>query len=242
VVKLNLIKLVIRSLLFVATIALYLFDNTFLLDTIHRIGANDGTYLLAVIWIVFMVEMIFRFFPSKYESMGCQKQFEGSFVQNDHFPATTDIVKSKHLESAVSVAVFWIVLNVGIAVFFFNGIIDEATLLIVSLFFAVCDIICILFYCPFQSLIMKNRCCITCRIYNWDFLMMFMPLVFIASWYTLSLFAVAMMLFIKWEVTYYKHPEWFCDETNLNLRCASCKEELCVYKKVGKILSTNRFK
>ena len=65
-----------------------------------------------------------------------------------------------------------------------NGfdIIDEGVLWLVCLFYGVCDMICILFFCPFQSWFLKNKCCCTCRIYNWDYAMMFTPLFFIYLW------------------------------------------------------------
>jgi len=230
ITRLHFLKLILRSLLFVAVFFIYLVDKSLLLDNIYHPGANPGAYFLVFIWIFFFVEMLLRFFPSDYESMGCQKQFSRNFVQNDNFPKVTAAIKKKHLKSIVIVGTVWIAFNAIIGALFFIGIIDEAILLIIALFFAVCDVICILFYCPFQSLMMKNRCCVTCRIYNWDFLMMFTPLIFIMSYYTLSLFAIALLLFIKWEITYFRHPEWYCEETNQNLSCAVCTEKLCLHK------------
>ncbi len=163
--------------------------------------------------------------------MGCQKQFMQNFAPDDTCLTLPDAAKSKHARSAAAVGALWIAVAAGIAALFFAGIIDEAVVLIISLFFAVCDIICILFYCPFQSLIMKNRCCVTCRIYNWDFLMMFLPLAFIVSFYTLSLAALALLLLVRWEAAYHRHPQWFCEETNKNLSCAVCTERLCIHKK-----------
>ena len=84
---------------------------------------------------------------------------------------------------------------------------------------------------PFQTWFMKNRCCTTCRIYNWDFAMMFTPLVFIPSLYTYSLLGFALALLIRWEVTYRLHPERFSPATNRYLSCANCKEKLCSHKK-----------
>ena len=37
----------------------------------------------------------------------------------------------------------------------------------VSVFYFLCDYVCILIYCPFQSHIMHNKCCVNCRIYGW---------------------------------------------------------------------------
>ena len=62
---------------------------------------------------------------------------------------------------------------------YFLNVIDLGIVVIISLAFSVCDLICILFFCPFQTWMMHNRCCTTCRIYNWDFAMMFTPLIFI---------------------------------------------------------------
>jgi hypothetical protein len=104
-------------------------------------------------------------------------------------------------------------------------------LILIALFFSVCDIICILFFCPFQSWIMKNRCCTTCRIYNWDFAMMFTPLIFLPSLYTYSLLGCALLLLLRWELTYYRHPERFFGKTNACLDCARCEEKLCQHKK-----------
>jgi hypothetical protein len=228
--RLHFIKLIIRSLIFIAAVAAYLIDKTLILDNIYHIG-SPGVYLLLVIWVLFVMEMLFRFFPSGYESMGSQKQFARNFVPRDNILTLDGSVKRNHLKSVVIMAVLGIMLNSVIGVLFFTGTIDAAVLLIISLFFAVCDIICILFYCPFQSLIMKNRCCVTCRIYNWDFLMMFTPLVFVGSYYTLSLFAIALLVFIRWEVAYYKQTEWFYEETNIKLACKACTERLCIHKK-----------
>lgn len=78
---------------------------------------------------------------------------------------------------------------------------------------------------------MKNKCCVTCRIYNWDYAMMFTPLLFIPSLFNWSLLALAIALLIKWEWIYHRHPERFYEESNDALRCANCREHLCHHKK-----------
>ena len=70
-----------------------------------------------------------------------------------------------------------------------------------------------------------------CRIYNWDFAMMFTPFVFVLHWYTWSLLAMSLMLLVRWEVTLSEHPERFSDVTNACLSCANCEEHLCHHKK-----------
>lgn len=77
-------KLFFRSFLLIAATVLYI------LNKINSTGSSFGGYennniILSVIWVVFVFEMILRFFPSRLESMGCQKQFKKYFFQNN-FP------------------------------------------------------------------------------------------------------------------------------------------------------------
>ncbi|MBR5446919.1 MAG: hypothetical protein IKV40_00700, partial [Clostridia bacterium] len=127
-------------------------------------------------------------------------------------------------------ALVWCGLNAVIGILRYFDVIDNGILVIICLFYSVCDLICILFFCPFQTWFMKNRCCTTCRIYNWDFAMMFTPLLFIPRLYTYSLLGCAVLLLIRWEVTYRIHPERFSTETNACLNCKNCEEKLCHHK------------
>jgi hypothetical protein len=111
------------------------------------------------------------------------------------------------------------------------GIFDEGIMLLLSSAYSVCDMVCILFFCPFQTWFLKNKCCATCRIYNWDYAMMFTPLFFVAKPYTWGLLGLSVALLVRWEVTFYRHPERFCETTNEYLRCANCSEKLCSHKK-----------
>ena len=124
----------------------------------------------------------------------------------------------------------WLSFNAIWGVLYLIGILDVADLLMLTVFYFLCDYICILFFCPFQTWIMKNRCCTTCRIYNWDFAMMFTPLVFIPGIYTYSLLGCALLLLLRWEITYRCHPERFSDATNRCLHCTNCEEKLCNHK------------
>lgn len=142
-----------------------------------------------------------------------------------------DRKKFAHIHKGVGISVLaWFGLNGAIGVLYWTGIIDEGILFLICLAYSVCDMICILFFCPFQSWFMKNRCCTTCRIYNWDFAMMFTPLVFTKRFFTWSLLLVALIILVQWEVTVYRHPERFSDETNESLTCKNCTEKLCHHK------------
>ena len=60
--------------------------------------------------------------------------------------------------------------------------------------------------------------------------MMFTPLFFVNKWYCWILLVIASILLVKWEITFYKYPERFSENTNGYLGCANCKEKLSVHK------------
>lgn len=223
---LHYIKLICRSLLLIAATIIYLYYK--ITNKEINIGNLELTIVFSIIWLIYFLEMIIRFFPSKLESMGCQKQFEQNYILNEDKKELP--FKQKPITTFI-VFISWIILNGIIGILYFTNIIDRGILLLISFAYGVCDMICILFFCPFQTWIMKNKCCTTCRIYNWDFAMMFTPLIFIPSLYTYSLVILSLMLLLKWEIYYHKYPERFSEETNCNLHCNNCQEKLCHHKK-----------
>lgn len=214
---LNHLKLVLRLGLFVWAIVLYVTTKEFV---------QSNTLFLALAGGLFLVEMIMKLFPLGYESMGSQKQFARNFAP------VKDKIKVKVADKKkliIIIALLWVVLNGFIAHMYLKNVIDTGVMVLISLFYSVCDMICVLFYCPFQS-IMGNKCCSTCRIHNWDYVMMATPLVFIDNVFAKVLFCVSAVIFIRWEYTAWRHPERFYEETNTSLKCASCKETRCSRK------------
>ncbi|MBR2503915.1 MAG: hypothetical protein IKB62_07310 [Oscillospiraceae bacterium] len=230
-------KLVFRSALFIAALAVYIINR--INGTGEYFGGLDKRpFILSFIWIVFVGEMILRFFPSKLESMGCQKQFGKAYK-----PTGKTEYKNISWKSTFAIVAAWIALNGFIGGLYYAEIIDEGILLLISLAYSACDMICILFFCPFQTWFMKNKCCTTCRIYNWDYAMMFTPLIFTESPFYRSILICAIALLIRWEITYKLHPERFSEVTNASLSCANCTEKLCHHKKQLKSLwATNKYR
>ena len=226
-------KLCFRSALFLTVLVLYIVHRIADADSyIHTIKAHiQNTHIdpivLIVVGAIFVIEMLLRFFPSNMESMGCQKQFKKNFI-----PTETKTPDKRRINRGVLItAISWILLNGAIGALYFLGIIDQGILVLISLAYSICDMICILFFCPFQTWFMKNKCCGSCRIYNWDFLMMFTPCIFMPNLYTMTLFGLSALLFIYWEVMAWIHPERFSEQTNACLSCANCPEKLCHHKK-----------
>ena len=217
-------KLFGRSFLFLMAIVFYVIDKVHGHSGVLG-GLEKNIPFLVIVWVCFTVEMLLRFFPSNVESMGCQKQFRRNFIKTElskpNLPST---------KGTLITLLSWLLLNGAIATLYFTGLIDEGVLILISLLYSVCDMICILFFCPFQTWFMKNKCCGSCRIYNWDYAMMFTPLALIIHPFTLSLFGMGILLLIVWEIALRIHPERFAENTNASLTCKNCKEKLCHHK------------
>lgn len=234
---LHYIKLVVRSIMLLGALGLFIADKVTGTDRFFGTASNNGV-ILFVIWVAYVVEMILRFFPSNIESMGCQKQFKKNYIptgrEYDKNYATSG-------RSVVFTAIIWILFNGIFGLLYYLGIFDRGIMILISLAFGVCDMICILFFCPFQTWILKNKCCTSCRIYNWDFAMMFTPLAFVPDVFCRSLFILGMILLIQWEIYAAKYPERFSENTNKCLSCGQCREKLCSHKRQLKgFLEKNR--
>ncbi len=218
-------RLVYRSILFLWLLVLYILHRInkgpVLTDTLE-----SSPLIVSVTCAIFVFEMILRFFPSKLESPGCRKQFACNFIKT----GKTDIIIQDN-NAAVIVLLVWICFNAVFGALYVKGIFDDGIMLLISCAYSVCDMICILFFCPFQTWFMKNKCCVTCRIYNWDYAMIFTPLLFVAKPYTWGLLLLSLALLARWEINFYRHPERFSENTNAYLRCANCSEKLCSHKK-----------
>lgn len=219
------VRLVYRSILFVMLLIGYI-RYRFVYGEPFILGLEKMPVIIYIVWTVYVIEMIFRFFPSKIESPGCQKQFARNYIKTGR----TDVVIPDN-NATLLVALIWIVFNGIFGMLHMMGVIDDGIMILLCGAFSVCDMICIMFFCPFQSWFLKNKCCSSCRIYNWDFAMMFTPLFFVEKTYTWSLLILSIALLIRWEVTFYRHPERFSENTNAYLHCSNCTEKLCGHKK-----------
>ena len=219
------IKLVYRSLLFLLTGMMYVIGRVQNSDELFG-GYEDNRWILGIIWLVYAAEMASRFFPSRLESIGCGKQF-----RQNYRPTGETGPQLQSPKRTLAVVLAWAALNGIIGILYHTGIIDAGILVLISLAYSVCDMICILFFCPFQIWFMKNRCCAVCRIYNWDFAMIFTPFIFVPNMYAWSLLGISLLLLLRWEITIHRFPERFSPKTNACLSCANCEEKLCHHKK-----------
>ena len=185
--------------------------------------------LLHLLWLVWVADMFLQIIPIKNKvALGSQKLFANRFrpiLEKVNYKALKKYVIST-TQSAYKVMLIWAVLIAAIGILYYTNVIDKIWLFMISVFFYVCDLICVLIWCPFR-LIMKNKCCTTCRIFNWDHLMMFSPLIFAGGFFALSLVAMAVLAWLIWELCVMFYPERFWEMTNLSLKCCECTDKLC---------------
>ena len=184
---------------------------------------------LHFLWLIWIVDMVLQIIPIKNKvALGSQKLFA------NRFRPIREKINSKALKnyivsttkSAYKVMLLWIALIAVIGVLYYTHVINKLWLFMISACFYVCDLICVLIWCPFR-LIMKNKCCTTCRIFNWDHLMMFSPLVFMGGFYAVSLVAMAILAWLVWELCVMIYPERFWEMANVSLKCCECTDKLC---------------
>ena len=226
--KIYFARLVGRCIIFILCIWAWLVkpDIYFVLNGMNFFKTLSPLHLLWAIWVV---DMFLQIVPIKNKvPVGSQKLFA------NHFRPIPDKINHEALRSyivattkaAYKVFILWCLLIVGIGLLYYWGIIDKIALFMISVLFYVCDLICVLIWCPFR-LIMKNRCCTTCRIFNWDHLMMFSPLIFTNGFFTSSLLIMSVIAWLVWELCVMMYPERFWDHSNAALQCAECTDKLC---------------
>lgn len=226
--KLYIKRLICRIIVLIISIGIYiLYPNTFLV-------VKDFNFIkmlspLHIIWVLWMFDMITQLLKvPKYWPVGSQKfmkyQYKKPLIILDKNYKKT---MKEMTKDAVSVAIAWILLVIIIGILYLTNIIPYQIVIIISTVFYVCDVICIVGWCPFKTFFMHNKCCTTCRIFNWDHAMMLTPLIFIPGIYTYSLVIMSIIVVIVWEISCYKYPERFIEKTNSSLKCHNCKDKLC---------------
>ena len=184
---------------------------------------------LHLLWAVWVGDMILQIIPIKNKvPLGSQKLFANRFRpirEKINYESLRSYVIST-TKAAYKVFLLWCALIAVIGLLYGGGHISRTGLFMISVFFYVCDLICVLVWCPFR-LMMHTRCCTTCRIFNWDHLMMFSPLIFMGGFYAASLVVLAFAAWLVWELCVMLYPERFWEHSNAALKCSECTDKLC---------------
>ncbi|MCL2218246.1 MAG: hypothetical protein FWB91_14680 [Defluviitaleaceae bacterium] len=188
------LKLAFRTVLLVAAVVLFAAD---LFQT------SLGDALILAFWTALAAEMLHRLIPGK------------------HYKKSISNPARLHKGAALS-ALAWLVITAGVLLtLYFLDALTPVAVLIIALAYAVSDMIFIIFFCPFQKFFMKNRCCETCRIHDWDYFMMCAPLILFPSVFSISLFVLSAAVLLRWELSLPRDK---------SPNCKQCKSRLCHFK------------
>ena len=221
-------KLIFRVMLLLTASVFYFADADILM--IEGTKALHSPVIL-VIWFFLLAELVSRLFPNDKLCIGCQKEFESNYCKKEYEAAELKAQKAVQDKRAAVLAVLWITAHIIIWILYFNSVLRSSELLMLTLLYHVGDMVCVLYWCPFQTLFMKNRCCTVCRIYNWDAVFLVSPIIIIPGIMSISLTIIAVIITIRWEYRYRRYPERFFECSNDALACANCKNHLCREKK-----------
>lgn len=228
--KRYLFKFAIRIAIFIGIFVLYITNKPLMFQLMTQ-PVWRGISPIHVLWLVFMVMMLTHIFPAEWLSMAMHKADKKKYVKQENYSELELLrfVQDQNVK-AWTVMLVWLCFNAIFGLLYLLKVLDSADLFMLTVFYFLCDYICILIFCPFQTVIMKNRCCVNCRIYDWGHFMMFTPMLFIPNFLSWSLFFTSCVVLIKWEIIYAKHPERFWSGANKNLQCANCKDKICQIK------------
>lgn len=224
-------KFAIRILVFTAVFVMYLFKKDLLLQ-LMTMDLAYGINFLHVLWFAFMVMMLRHLsFPKKF-TMALRKAKDTEYIEVKGY-SRLELYEYVHDQNikAWKVMLVWLSGNAVLGILYLLQVLDDVDLLMVTVFYFLCDYICILIFCPFQTGIMKNKCCVNCRIYDWGHFMMFTPMLFIKNFFSWSLFFTSVVVLIHWELIYASYPERFWSGSNQKLRCAACQDKICQVKR-----------
>lgn len=187
---------------------------------------------LALLWAAVMASMLSQLNAGSRLTLGCMKQYPDRYepVPGYDPERLAETVRWQN-RGALKTAAVWTAVNLCFGALYYRGVLDVPVLVLLCALAYLCDLVCVLFFCPFQSFLMHNRCCVNCRIFAWGSWMMAAPLMCVPHWYGWTLFGTGLVVLCVWELRFRRYPERFWDGSNRNLQCKTCQERLCRYKR-----------
>ena len=122
---------------------------------------------------------------------------------------------------AIKAGLYWVLAVLFVGLLYYTEVLNTMWLMLTVVFFIFMDQFCVSVWCVFKWII-GNKCCNTCRINNWGYLMAFSTLIYVPSFWTYSVLIMSAIVVIQWEYLAAKHPERFFELYNINLQCRNC--------------------
>lgn len=195
----------------------------------------DPLKVYHVLWALAVSILVKRMIPRFNKKISSRKIFGRFYRQAENITPKRDeqlrSLKARTDWGAVRSAFYWLLLVGDMALWRLVGMLNDTWIYIIVLFFVFMDQFCVTVFCPFRWLA-GGKCCSTCRINNWGYLMAFSPLIFIPSFWTWSIVALSIIIAIQWEYLYHRFPERFYETHNAALMCRNCTVECTGHRKL----------
>jgi hypothetical protein len=214
-----------RIAVFAAAVVFYALDRESLSFGNGAAFFASRPWLLAL-WLLLMGQLTLHLFSNT--RLRQRRSVRGTLAADAE---TRAALAANANAGALKVAALWIACNAAIAALYYIRLIGRSELLLLTLFYFVCDLVAVLVFCPFSRFIMHNKCCMTCRIYDWGAIMAYTPMLAVPTFFSWTLAGMAALILIRWEVTYARRRELFFEYTCDALSCVRCRAHLCRIKR-----------
>lgn len=218
------VRFALRCGIFLAGLGLYLFRPDLLTFSLKR-----GITPMHVVWALLLGDMIYAVLPASHVSPGSLKQYgryESPPREGYDKERLRRYLRTQDLRAGAAMAA-WLLGNGLFAALYVKGLLGEKEMILLMLAYYAGDMVCVVLWCPFQRLFLKNRCCTTCRIFNWDQFFLVTPMAVLPGFFAKSLFIGGTLVLLAWEWNRYRHPQRFWEGSNAALRCERCHDGLC---------------
>lgn len=186
-------------------------------------------YLYPLFFLYFIVDSFEVILPMFNHSIYSSKMQKRTYIEIDGY-SKENVREMARKEDKVAIIIFilysLLILSLG-SLYLYVSWLDVWFIYLVFFALNFADYFCIMIWCPFRSWFLKNSCCNTCRISNWDRIMKFSILIFIPNIYTITIFVIGVLIFLYWEYHHLVHPERFYRISNKRLWCSHCDKITC---------------
>ncbi len=215
----NVIRLISSGVLLIFFIYCLIFNQTL------PFNLPIPIYIVATIfYAIFPLGDIFgKIFKPLYK----QKYAKKNYIPKEYNEKEFKKAKRRYDIGALISIVLWLIFMIMIGILHYNNILNDMWILTIFGFFNFTIYFAIFFWCPFDKILIKPTCCMNCRIFNWDMFFNYSFLIFIPNIFTITLVVISIVSLLKWEITYYKHPERYYTASNAKLKCSNCTLEHC---------------
>lgn len=213
------VKFCLSLIFLISSIIITLFFKEYI-DKLEKI-------LIPIFFLYFVLDSLDVLIPALNKQLYSGKHLNKFYIEIRNFNRLqlSKKIKIQNLKSLFTFLIYFLGLTVVGVLYLKCDFFKTEYIYVIFFTLNFADYFCILIWCPFRSLILHNKCCNSCRITNWDRLMKFYILIFVPSFYSITLVILGILIFVFWEYEHYTNPERFYSVSNKALTCNMCNSE-----------------